>query len=326
MATLGETLQQAREQMGVSLDEAERETRIRSKILGAFEDDNQAELPAPVYARGLLHNYATYLGIDPETALGLFDAQTNVGKGRRSTQPVMNLAPPPGDVRTTLRYPPGILGIFIVLVLAVFIIIVGSNILGAPKREASTAPLATPRPATPTALLALAATTTQGAIPFLPTPTNPGGGKTNPAPTSVTSTVGARITPISAPPNPSVGVGTPVVGLGVAASPSPTLPPQRGVTPSPTLAVQLGQGVQVTLVATADSWMQVTVDGLQQFSGTMASGTRRTFNGDNTVYVWVGNGGGVSVVVNGQSRGALGLPGHVVKRQWDSNGNETSGL
>jgi cytoskeleton protein RodZ len=326
MATLGETLQQAREQMGVSLDEAERETRIRSKILAAFEDDNQAELPAPVYARGLLRNYATYLGIDPETALGLFDAQTGSGKGRRSTQPVMNLAAPPGDVRTTLRYPPGILGIFIVLVLAIFLVIVGSNILGAPKREANNAPLATPRPATPTALLAFAATTTPGVIPFLPTPTNPGGGKASPPPLPSPSTSVTAATPTSAPPHPGLGVGTPVVGLGIAASPSPTLPPVRGVTPSPTLAVQPGQGVQVTLVATADSWMQVTVDGLQQFSGTLASGTRRTFNGDTTVYVWVGNGGGVSAVVNGQSRGALGRPGQVVKRQWDSNGNETSGL
>ena len=325
MATLGETLQQAREQMDVSLDEAERETRIRSKILAAFEDDNQAELPAPVYARGLLRNYATYLGMDPTSVLDLFDAQTNVGRGRRATQPAAKLAPVTSEVRTSLRYPPSILGVFIVLVLIIFVVIVGVNMMSGARDANKTAALVTPAPPTPTALLAMASTP-GGVIPFLPTPTNPGGGSANPPASTapLTTTLGATST--SAPPNPHVGVGTPVVGLGIAASPSPTSPPLPPTTPSPTLAPAVaGQGVQVVLVATADSWMQVTVDGLQQFSGTMASGTRRTFQGDSTVYVWAGNGGGVSVVVNGQSRGALGAPGQVIKRQWDNKGNQTNG-
>ncbi len=326
MATLGETLQQAREQMGVSLDEAERETRIRSKILAAFEDDNQAELPAPVYARGLLRNYATYLGIDPTSILDLFDAQTNVGRGRRATQPAVKLAPVTGEVRTSLRYPPSILGVFIVLVLVIFVVIVGVNMVSGAKDANKTTALATPAPPTPTLLLALASTP-GGVIPFLPTPTNPGGGgNANPPAVTAPVTGTLRATSTPAPPNPNLGVGTPVVGLGIAASPSPTLPPAPPSAPSPTLAPAVaGQGVQVVLVATADSWMMVTVDGLQQFSGTMASGTRRTFQGDNTVYVWAGNGGGVSVVINGQSRGALGAPGQVIKRQWDNKGNQTNG-
>lgn len=336
MATLGETLQQAREQMGVSLDEAERETRIRSKILAAFEDDNPAELPAPVYARGLLRNYATYLNLEPDSAMEMFDAQLNGSKGRRSTQPVMHLAPAVGEIRTTLRYPPGILALFIVLVLGVFVFIVFSNVLGANRpNDTQGRTIPTPSNPTPTRLRAIA-TTTPGVIPFLPTPNNPsGGGGSSPlAATPTALLVDSKISPTPAPSNPNVGIGTPVVGIGVA-GPSPTAgaiaavpsSPTSGPRPSPTLAPSPpGSGVQVTLIATADSWAQVTVDGLQQFKGTMSSGSRRTFSGDRTVYVWVGNGGGVRVVVNGQDRGALGPSGAVVKRQWDNQGRESAGL
>ncbi len=321
MATLGETLQQAREQMDVSLDEAERETRIRSKILAAFEDDNQADLPAPVYARGLLRNYATYLGMDPTSVLDLYDAQTNMGRGRRATQPAAKLAPVTSEVRTSLRYPPSILGVFIVFVLIIFVVIVGVNMVSGAKDASKSAALATPAPSTPTALLAKVSTP-GGAIPFLPTPTNPGGGSANPPTTvSLTTTLGATSTP--APPNPHGGVGTPVVGLGIAASPSPTNPPPPPTTPSPTIVPAVaGQGVQVVLVATAAAWMQVTVDGLVQFNGTLAGGSRRTFSGYNTVYVWTGNGGGVTAIVNGQSRGLMGGFGVPVKKQWDKAGNE----
>ena len=66
MAALGDMLREAREAMGVSLAEAERETKIRAKYLAALEDDNLGNLPGAVYARGFLHNYAQYLGLDAD--------------------------------------------------------------------------------------------------------------------------------------------------------------------------------------------------------------------------------------------------------------------
>jgi cytoskeletal protein RodZ len=66
---VGETLQLARERKGVDLYRAERDTKIRLRYLSALEDGDYAELPAPVYTKGFLRNYAIYLGLEPEDIL-----------------------------------------------------------------------------------------------------------------------------------------------------------------------------------------------------------------------------------------------------------------
>lgn len=66
---VGETLQLARERKGVDLYRAERDTKIRLRYLSALEDGDYEELPAPVYTKGFLRNYAIYLGLDPDDIL-----------------------------------------------------------------------------------------------------------------------------------------------------------------------------------------------------------------------------------------------------------------
>src|SRR5439155_18581165 len=73
---LGELLRDAREARGISLAEAERDTKIRAKYISALEGDNPAGLPGPVYARGFLRNYAAYLGVDPDKALALYEQES----------------------------------------------------------------------------------------------------------------------------------------------------------------------------------------------------------------------------------------------------------
>jgi len=72
MTPLGETLQRARLARGVTLQEAERTTRISRRYLEALENENFGLLPAPVYARGFLRTYARYLGLEPGDILPLF--------------------------------------------------------------------------------------------------------------------------------------------------------------------------------------------------------------------------------------------------------------
>jgi hypothetical protein len=69
MGEISLTLPQVRQARGLTLEDAERNTRIAKKFLIALEDHNYAIFPAPVYARGFLRSYCRYLGIDPEPQL-----------------------------------------------------------------------------------------------------------------------------------------------------------------------------------------------------------------------------------------------------------------
>jgi len=69
MESIGHILQETRERLGLTLDEVERGTRIRTHHLEAMERGEFDTLPSPVQARGFLHNYSVFLGLDAEEIL-----------------------------------------------------------------------------------------------------------------------------------------------------------------------------------------------------------------------------------------------------------------
>lgn len=60
----GKALSEARNARGLTLHDAERDTRISQKYLKALEDGELSILPAPVYARAFTRTYAQYLGLN----------------------------------------------------------------------------------------------------------------------------------------------------------------------------------------------------------------------------------------------------------------------
>lgn len=66
---VGETLRLRRELLGFSLEDVERHTRLRQFYLAALEAGDLEGLPSPVQARGMLKNYAAFLGFDPDPLL-----------------------------------------------------------------------------------------------------------------------------------------------------------------------------------------------------------------------------------------------------------------
>jgi len=66
MFEIGNSLRAARIRQKLELSQAEGDTRIRAKYLGALEDERFEVLPGPAYTKGFLRTYADYLGLDAQ--------------------------------------------------------------------------------------------------------------------------------------------------------------------------------------------------------------------------------------------------------------------
>lgn len=66
MSKLGEALQNARMEKGISLDELQRETKIQKRYLRAIEEGDYSQLPGRFYARAFMKSYAEAVGLDPD--------------------------------------------------------------------------------------------------------------------------------------------------------------------------------------------------------------------------------------------------------------------
>ncbi len=85
----GRFLRQAREYKGVSLREAEKKTRIPRAHLHALENEDFDQLPPLIYARGIVRNYAQYLGLDPMDALQRFEQSHGQRSGEFKVVPAV---------------------------------------------------------------------------------------------------------------------------------------------------------------------------------------------------------------------------------------------
>lgn len=68
-ADVGGQLKHQRELLGLSLDDVEKHTHLRQRYLVALEAGDLSGLPSPVQGRGMLNNYASFLGLDPDPLL-----------------------------------------------------------------------------------------------------------------------------------------------------------------------------------------------------------------------------------------------------------------
>jgi len=77
--SVGELLRSARETKKVTLDAANRETKISVDILTSLEQDDFDAVGSDIYLKGFLRNYARFLGLDVDEVLRTLDRQR--GKG-----------------------------------------------------------------------------------------------------------------------------------------------------------------------------------------------------------------------------------------------------
>jgi cytoskeletal protein RodZ len=80
-ASPGGILKRCREYHGISLEEAEEATKIGANYLAALEDDQIGQFASQAYLKGFLRIYATYLGLNPDDMIRLYEKLYAPGKG-----------------------------------------------------------------------------------------------------------------------------------------------------------------------------------------------------------------------------------------------------
>ena len=83
MGELGERLRVAREGKELTLEQVAEETRIPLNYLEALEEESFQTFTSSVHARGFLRNYASYLDLDLEDTLDLYDKIQDNPRPRR---------------------------------------------------------------------------------------------------------------------------------------------------------------------------------------------------------------------------------------------------
>ena len=231
--TLGEFLQQARENAGLSVDELAHIVNLRPGLIRAMESNDFLPCGGDTYARGHIRNIAQITGINPQELLAIYDAEHSVDLRSIHSQLVDNNAAAIRSENRKLSWK--------VLVGASLSIVV---------------------------LIAVA----QFAI-----------GAIDSEPTS-TSMVTEEATPTQTP------------------TPSPTASAAPTAT-SPTLNNELTLSIAATR---GNSNIDVVIGGASVYKGPLFQGESKSFVGENSISVYLGNAGDLDLTLNGENLAPLG--------------------
>jgi cytoskeletal protein RodZ len=72
MKKVGQVLKETRIAAGFSIDDVEKKTKIRKKIIISLEEGRYNELPPQTYVKGLIKNYGNFLKISSNSLLALY--------------------------------------------------------------------------------------------------------------------------------------------------------------------------------------------------------------------------------------------------------------
>ena len=284
---IGQKLKTQRSLLGLTLEDVERHTHLRQRFLSALENGDLSNLPSPVQGRGMLKNYAGFLGLDPEPVLLQFAEalQTRLAANQAADQaahptqrkePVRPAPPIPGPIKR-LFSGDLLAGTLLVVVLISFIVWGAARIFSVQSKD-------TASPTAPSIAEVLLITPSATLSPTLP---------------ATTPTAQPAVFP----------------GFGDE-SPTAETP---GALPLPGIQ----QGVQVYISVYQRAYLQVWVDGQDTFQGRVLAGSAYNFEGKERVELLTSNGAALQVFYNQQDQGILGLFGEVIYEVYTLDGVQT---
>jgi cytoskeleton protein RodZ len=286
MSELGRLLREARTAKELTLADVESATRIRQKYLEALENGDFAKLPRGPVARGFLRTYATFLGLDVTDALSRYTQESgDAGDEIEIAEPGKPRLIDYRPLEVTLHDPaPARWWPWVVA--ALIVIAAGVGVVWLLNRNLSWNFLSAFGPA-PTATSTATATRVAATLRV------------------VTATSAPTATPV--PPTPT---------SDLLPLPTPTVPPTITPTPRPTATPEVATGISLAARILQRAWVRVVVDGQVAEENTLEADTTHTWEANNSITVRTGNGGGVSLALNGEDLGPMGAVGQVVERTW----------
>ena len=311
MAEIGEALREQRELLGLSLEDVARHTHLRLHYLKALEAGRLEGLPSPVQGRGMLHNYAVFLGMNPDPLLLKFadelqarlaEKQATQPKPRRTRRAPLLPAPARRLLSTDI-----LLGGMLLLSLAGFII------WGAIRVN----DLRSQVPPSPTLGSIAEALISPQQVAGSPSPSASIGPTENaPLETGVpVAAVEGQATEAGLPGATEGGAATEAIGTGGESQPG-----QTGTAEGGTPVGNSSGNVQVYITVLQRTWVRVTVDGEVELEGRVIPGSAYAFAGDEQVEILTGNGAGLQVFFQQRDLGPMGIFGEVVDRIYTAEG------
>ncbi len=233
--TLGEDLQRARENAGLSIDELARITNLRVGLISMMESGDFSQCGGDTYARGHIRNIARAIGISAENLLAIYDAEHSSDSRSIHAQLVDNNAAAIRSENRKLSWKV-LAGVSVSIVLLIGV-----------------------------AQFALSAVDSE----------------------SDTSSVVTEAQP--------------------SASPTSEVEPTASPSASTEVVVPTGEQLNLVIAATrGNSNIDVVVGGVHLYKGPLFQGEEKSFVGDDSISVYLGNAGDLDLTLNGEKLAPLG--------------------
>lgn len=292
---VGTALREQRELLGLSIDDVESHTHLRQHYLLALEAGDLDGLPSPVQGRGMLNNYASFLGMDADRLMLRFADGLQAQHAAkhptvsRDTRPDAPGSRPVSQSALRRFFSADVLVGLLISVGMIAFVAWGAVRIFAMQSDGELTPTA---PSIADVLLASPTAT----VTFTPQPVTPTSLTQQELPTFPTQAL------------PTNAAGEAEVPPGADAQ----VPPE-------------GAGrVQIYVAVHHRAWMRATVDGEIEFEGRVMPGGAYNFAGLDSVEILTGNGAALQVFYDQADLGRLGSYGQVVNRVYTPEGIVTA--
>ncbi len=292
--TFGEKLRQQRQARGIDIRQVADETRINARYLEALETGNFKEIPGQIFARSFARQYARHVGLDEALIEDDLQAAFRIDPGLEilqpkfysdRTEPVKSPSRPsildapvvaaPASSFNWDRVPVPSLTLMAVLAGCALLYMGWQRVvLG---RGASTGPLIQEK-------------VSNSATSGVPTTKLPTG---------------------EALPRPDVASNPSAAQFASAVTAGGQAPPVASSVELQVPAANGNAGMKIALVASQQTWVSITANGRQVFSGVLEANTTRELSGVENAKMVIGNAGGVEVLADGRPIGPIGPEGQV---------------